>query len=119
MNDNMVAAATTDLFGFLLNKPSGKIYFNKRKKRFMADGTYIHLFKKEFSNISETNKLIQAKAAEEKDADAKAAAEKAAADKAAADKAAAEKAAADAAAAKTAAEKAALEKAAAEKAGGR
>jgi len=64
-DDNMVAAATTDLFGFLLNKPSGKIYFNKRKKRFMADGTYINLFKKEFSNISETTKLMLAKAAED------------------------------------------------------
>ncbi len=65
MNDNLVAAATTELFGFLLNKPSGKIYFNKRKKKFMADGKYVHLFKKEFSNISETTKLMLAKAAED------------------------------------------------------
>ncbi len=65
MNDNLVATATTELFGFLLNKPSGKIYFNKRKKKFMADGTYINLFKKEFSNISETTKLMLAKAAED------------------------------------------------------
>lgn len=64
-DDNVVAAATTDLFGFLLNKPSAKIYFNKRKKRFMADGQYINLFKKEFSNISETTKLMLAKAAED------------------------------------------------------
>jgi len=64
-DDNMVAAATTDLFGFLLNKPSSKIYFNKRKKRFMADGNYVNLFKKEFSNISETTKLMLAKAAED------------------------------------------------------
>jgi len=63
--DNMAAAATTELFGFLLNKPSGKIYFNKRKKKFMADGAYIHLFKKEFSDISETTKLMLAKAAED------------------------------------------------------
>lgn len=65
MSDNLVASATTDLFGFLLNKPSGKIYFNKRKKRFMADGNYVNLFKKEFSNISETTKLMLAKAAED------------------------------------------------------
>lgn len=64
-DDNLVAAATTDLFGFLLNKPSAKIYFNKRKKRFMADGQYVNLFKKEFSNISETTKLMLAKAAED------------------------------------------------------
>lgn len=63
--DNMAAAATTEFFGFLLNKPSGKIYFNKGKKKFMADGAYIHLFKKEFSNISETTKLMLAKAAED------------------------------------------------------
>jgi len=65
LNDNIMAAATTELFGFLLNKPAGKIYFNKRKKKFMADGTYVNLFKKEFSNISETTKLMLAKAAED------------------------------------------------------
>jgi serine phosphatase RsbU (regulator of sigma subunit) len=65
MYDNIASAATTELFGFLLNKPSGKIYFNKRKKKFMADGAYIHLFKKEFSDISETTKLMLAKAAED------------------------------------------------------
>ncbi|MGZ3866020.1 MAG: SpoIIE family protein phosphatase [Bacteroidia bacterium] len=63
--DNLAAAATTELFSFLINKPSGKIYFNKRKKKFMADGAYIHLFKKEFSDISETTKLMLAKAAED------------------------------------------------------
>lgn len=63
--DNLAAAATTELFSFLINKPSGKIYFNKHKKRFMADGAYIHLFKKEFSDISETTKLMLAKAAED------------------------------------------------------
>jgi serine phosphatase RsbU (regulator of sigma subunit) len=63
--DNIASAATTEFFGFLLNKPSGKIYFNKRKKKFMADGAYIHLFKKEFSDISETTKLMLAKAAED------------------------------------------------------
>ena len=65
MFDNLASAATTELFGFLLNKPSGKIYFNKRKKKFMADGGYIHLFKQEFTGISETTKLVLAKAAED------------------------------------------------------
>jgi serine phosphatase RsbU (regulator of sigma subunit) len=65
MYDNIAAAATTELFGFLLNKPSSKIYFNKHKKKFMSDGAYVHLFKKEFSNISETTKLMLAKAAED------------------------------------------------------
>ena len=65
MFDNLASAATTELFGFLLNKPSGKIYFNKHKKKFMADGGYIHLFKQEFNGISETTKLMLAKAAED------------------------------------------------------
>jgi hypothetical protein len=63
--DNLATAATTELFGFLLNKPSGKIYFNRHKKKFMADGGYIHLFKQEFTGISETTKLVLAKAAED------------------------------------------------------
>lgn len=65
MYDNMASAATTELFGFMLNKPSGRIYFNKKKKEFMADGAYVHLFKKEFKDISETTKLMIAKAAED------------------------------------------------------
>jgi serine phosphatase RsbU (regulator of sigma subunit) len=65
MYDNFASAATTELFGFLLNKPSDKIYFNKHKKKFMADGGYIHLFKQEFTGISETTKLVLAKAAED------------------------------------------------------
>ena len=65
LNDNIATAATSDLFGFILNKPSSKIYFNKRKKRFDADGAYVNLFKKEFKGISETTKLMLAKAAED------------------------------------------------------
>ncbi len=65
MYDNIAAAATTELFGFLLNKPSDKIYFSKRKKKFVADGSYVHLFKKEVSGISETTKLMLAKAADD------------------------------------------------------
>ena len=65
MYDNFASAATTELFGFLLNKPSDKIYFNRHKKKFMADGGYIHLFKQEFTGISETTKLVLAKAAED------------------------------------------------------
>ncbi len=65
MYDNIATAATTELFGFLLNKPSGKIYFSKRKKKFVADGSYVHLFKKEVNGISETTKLMLAKAADD------------------------------------------------------
>jgi serine phosphatase RsbU (regulator of sigma subunit) len=65
LNDNIASGATSDLFGFLLNKPSSKIYYNKRRKKFDADGAYVNLFKKEFSGISETTKLMLAKAAED------------------------------------------------------
>lgn len=65
LSDNIATGATSDLFGFLLNKPSGKIYYNKRRKNFDADGSYLNLFKKEFKGISETTKLLLAKAAED------------------------------------------------------
>lgn len=65
LNDNIASGATSDLFGFLLNKPSSKIYYSKRRKKFDADGAYVNLFKKEFSGISETTKLMLAKAAED------------------------------------------------------
>lgn len=65
-SDNIALAATNDLFGFLLNKPSGKIYFSKRKKRFMADGSYEHLFKKQLNDISETSKILLTSVVEDK-----------------------------------------------------
>ncbi len=65
-SDNIALAATNDLFGFLLNKPSGKIYFSKRKKRFMADGSYEHLFKKQLDDISETSKILLTSVVEDK-----------------------------------------------------
>jgi serine phosphatase RsbU (regulator of sigma subunit) len=63
--NNLAVNATNDLFGFLLNKPSGKIYFNKKRKRFMADGSYEHLFKKQLNDISETTKILLTSAAED------------------------------------------------------
>ncbi|MBK6835888.1 MAG: hypothetical protein IPG89_17120 [Bacteroidetes bacterium] len=66
MNSNNLAVnATNDFFGFLLNKPSGKIYFNKKRKRFIADGSYEHLFKKQLNDISETTKILLTSAAED------------------------------------------------------
>ncbi|MFL5751886.1 MAG: SpoIIE family protein phosphatase [Bacteroidia bacterium] len=64
-DNNIAAAATNEFFGFLLNKPSGKIYFNSRKKRFISDGSYAHLFKKQLNDISETTKILLATAAED------------------------------------------------------
>lgn len=60
LNDNAAAAATNDIIGFIINKPSNKIYYNKRKKAFDADGSYEHLFKKQLNDISKTSKLIVA-----------------------------------------------------------
>lgn len=64
-DNNLAAAATNELFGFLLNKPSGKVYFNSRKKKFISDGSYAHLFKKQLNDISETTKILLATAAED------------------------------------------------------
>lgn len=60
MTDNFAASATTDIFGFIINKPSNRIYFIKRKKEFGADGSYEHLLKKQLKGISNSTKLIMA-----------------------------------------------------------
>jgi len=49
----------------LLNKPAGKIYFSKRKKRFTTDGAYVNLFNKQVKGISESTKYILAQAADD------------------------------------------------------
>lgn len=60
LSDNIATGATKDLLGFIINKPSNKIYFNKRKKEFSADGSYEHLFKKQLNDISKTTQLLVA-----------------------------------------------------------
>lgn len=60
LTDNFAASATNELFSFIINKPSGKIYFNKRKREFNADGSYEHLLKKQLNSISNSTKLIVA-----------------------------------------------------------
>ncbi|MBK9285766.1 MAG: SpoIIE family protein phosphatase [Sphingobacteriaceae bacterium] len=60
MTDNFAASATSDLFGFIINKPSNKIYYLKRKKGFGADGSYEHLLKRQLKGISNSTKLIMA-----------------------------------------------------------
>jgi serine phosphatase RsbU (regulator of sigma subunit) len=60
MTDNFAATATNDLFGFIINKPSNKIYYIKRRKEFGADGSYEHLVKKQLKGISNSTKLIMA-----------------------------------------------------------
>ncbi|MBC7862200.1 MAG: hypothetical protein IAF38_04445, partial [Bacteroidia bacterium] len=65
MYDNFAANATNDFFGFLLNSKSGRIYFSQRKHRFVSDGSYVHLFKKELKDISASTRFLLAKAAED------------------------------------------------------
>ena len=60
LSDNIATGATKDLVGFIINKPSNKIYFNKKKKEFSADGSYEHLFKKQLNDISATTQLLVA-----------------------------------------------------------
>lgn len=38
MSDNMATSISTDFMSFLLNKPSGKIYFNKKRKSLLLMG---------------------------------------------------------------------------------
>lgn len=60
LSDNFATGATKDVLGFIINKPSNKIYFNKKKKEFNADGSYEHLFKKQLNDISATTQLLVA-----------------------------------------------------------
>ncbi len=60
LNDNFATGATKDVLGFIINKPANKIYFNKKKKEFNADGSYEHLFKKQLNDISSTTQLLVA-----------------------------------------------------------
>ncbi len=65
LSDNMTTAATNDVLGLLLNKPSNKINFNKKKKQFSADGEYIHLFKKQAKLIGKTGEKLLSAAMQE------------------------------------------------------
>lgn len=60
MTDNFAASATNELFSFIINKPSNKIYYNRRKKQFSADGSYENLLKKQLDGISNSTKLLMA-----------------------------------------------------------
>ncbi len=66
MSDNMATSISTDFMSFLLNKPSGKIYFNKKKKEFTSDGVYVNLFKRQLRGISKSTQALLAQAAEDK-----------------------------------------------------
>lgn len=66
INDNIAAALSTDFMSFLLNKPAGKIFFNRKKKKFMSDGGYVNLFKRQIKGISKSAQVLLAQAAEDK-----------------------------------------------------
>lgn len=65
MSDNLANSVSSDFMSLLLNKPAGKIYFNKRKKRFTSDGAYVNLFTKQVKGISESTKFLLAQAADD------------------------------------------------------
>ena len=62
MVDNLANMIGSDLVTILLNKPAGKIYFNRKKKQFTSDGAYVHLFARQVKDISESTKFILAQA---------------------------------------------------------
>ncbi len=65
MSDNIANTISSEFLSLLLNKPAGKIYFNKRRKKFTSDGAYVNLFNKQVKGISESTKLILAQAADD------------------------------------------------------
>jgi len=65
MSDNIANSLSSDFMSLLLNKPAGKIYFSKRKKRFTTDGAYVNLFNKQVKGISESTKFLLAQTADD------------------------------------------------------
>ncbi len=65
LSDNLANSLSSDFISLLMNKPAGKIYFNKRKRKFTSDGAYVNLFNKQVKGISESTKLILAQAADD------------------------------------------------------
>jgi serine phosphatase RsbU (regulator of sigma subunit) len=65
MSDNFVNAVGSDFMSLLLNKPAGKIQYNKKKKNFTSDGAYVNLFNSQLKGISESTKFILAQAADD------------------------------------------------------
>lgn len=65
MTDNFANSVSSDFMGFLLNKPSGKIYFDKGKKRFTSDRAYVHVFNKQVKGISESTKFLLTQSADD------------------------------------------------------
>ncbi|MDZ4665836.1 MAG: SpoIIE family protein phosphatase [Bacteroidota bacterium] len=65
LSDNIANSLSSDFMSLLLNKPAGKIYFSKRKKRFTTDGAYVNLFNKQVKGISESTKFILAQTADD------------------------------------------------------
>ena len=65
LSDNFANTVSSDFMSLLMNKPAGKIYFNKRKKKFTSDGAYVNLFTKQVKGISESTKFLLAQAADD------------------------------------------------------
>lgn len=63
LNDNLATSLRSDFVGLLLNKPSGKIYFNKKKNEFTSDGAYLSLFNKQLRGIKKSTKFLIAQVA--------------------------------------------------------
>lgn len=63
LNDNLANSLRSDFIGLLLNKPSGKIYFNKKKNEFTSDGAYLSLFNKQLRGIKKSTKFLIAQVA--------------------------------------------------------
>lgn len=65
LTDNFANTLSNDFMSLLMNKPAGKIYFNKHKKKFTSDGAYVNLFTKQVKGISESTKFLLAQAADD------------------------------------------------------
>lgn len=65
-SDNFTKSLGTDIvkswgssfIGLLTNKPSGRVYFNKQKGKFISDGAYLSFINKQVKGIKKSSKFL-------------------------------------------------------------
>ena len=58
LSDNFAKSLGSGFISLLMNKPSGKVYFNKQKGKFTSDGAYLNFINKQVKGIKKSSKFL-------------------------------------------------------------
>ncbi len=58
LSDNFAKSLGSNFLGLIMNKPSGKLYFDKKKRKFTSDGAYHSFFNKQLRGIKKSSKFL-------------------------------------------------------------